>query len=133
MGRLKNLHRRHLNESQRALIAARVHASNPMGKGGNRRAVVPGQLRATDVAKGLNVSLSMLNKAKNVLQTAAPSTIRSIERGEARVGNKKSMVTIDFPHDEYARLRRHAASKNLSITEWARGLLRADASKAKAA
>jgi hypothetical protein len=71
-----NLHRRHLNESQRAMIAARL---SPLSKG-----VKPGpdQICARDAAKLLNVSRNTVIAAKRVIAEGEPEEIAAVVRGE---------------------------------------------------
>lgn len=89
-----NLHRRHLNESQRALIAARL---SPLKKGDVRSQCLDstsdsgGQqiyrplLSADKSAALLNVSPKSVQYAKKVLHEATPEEIAAVERGETTV------------------------------------------------
>ncbi len=74
----KNLHRRHLNESQRAMVAARLAT---MEKGTNQHAQIcaPSQNQAAEM---LNVSRRMVQDARKVHETGTPETIRAVESGE---------------------------------------------------
>jgi len=80
-----NLIRRHLNESQRALIAARL--AN-IKHGGDRRSVQSANLRLeinqSEAAKMLNVGERTLQQAKYIIEKA-PEEIPAIERGEKTV------------------------------------------------
>lgn len=79
----KNLHRRHLNESQRAIIAARLSLANP---GKNRFS--PG-FSSPAAAKLMNVSTGLVNGAKRLIK-AKPSEATKVAQGEARVGRHDS-------------------------------------------
>ena len=76
----KNLHRRHLDTSQRAMIAAEIatlkqgHRSDLLGK--PRRSV-------TDAAKLLNVSVDSVHKAKKIRQKGIPELSRAVRDGKA--------------------------------------------------
>jgi hypothetical protein len=74
----KNLHRRHLNESQRALIAARLALANPAKKGSPNP-------KAATIAARMKVSLDSVNRAKRVIRHD-PSRVAAVEAGTARVG-----------------------------------------------
>ena len=75
----RNLHRRHLNESQRAMVAARV--AN-LKIGANQYAV------GTPIgaaAKLLNVSARSVTRAKEVLGAGVPELTKAVECGEVSV------------------------------------------------
>jgi hypothetical protein len=80
-----NLHRRHLNESQRAMVAASLAT---MGHGGDRRsdqaAILPLVLQAA-AASMLGVSERLLRSAKVVREHGTPELARRVERGEIKV------------------------------------------------
>jgi hypothetical protein len=89
-----NLHRRHLNESQRALIASRI-ATLPNGLRADRvptpRGVgsVPTQAAA---AKMLNVGQRTVQRARAVLESATPEVIHEIEIGKLTVNEAAKMA-----------------------------------------
>lgn len=79
----KNLHRRHLNASQRATIAARL-ATLP--RGSNRFTNIDVRIpTTTKAAQILNVSRDIVQQAKLVLKSGTPEEIASVESGEAAV------------------------------------------------
>jgi len=83
-----NLHRRHLNESQRALIAARIAR---VGVGGDRRSkaykdALDRQITVAKAANLLNVGELTVAKARAILHRGDESQIRAIEEGRATVG-----------------------------------------------
>lgn len=80
----KNLHRRHLNESQRAMIAARL-AKATAGTRTDLLEISRRSHTASEAAEMLNVSEAIVHAAKLVQREAAPSQISAIERGEAAV------------------------------------------------
>lgn len=84
-----NLHRRHLNTSQRALIAAKI-ANLPDGVT-KRSAKLPTPVTQPDAAKMLNVSERSVRSAK-VLLDLAPEVAEKVRSGELTVaaGLKKA-------------------------------------------
>lgn len=81
-----NLHRRHLNESQRAMVAARIATIN---HGGDRRSADQGAnlpLETVSSAAGkLSVGARTVKDAKAVLTKASPEVVASVERGDLAV------------------------------------------------
>ena len=73
------LHRRHLDESQRALVAARVetlkHGDNQHTRGDANLHVL-----RSDAAKLLNVSPRTVANARRVLDHGTPTLVRAVER-----------------------------------------------------
>ena len=75
----KNLHRRHLDESQRAMVAARLATM----KSGARTDLAPiGGRSQPEAAKLLNVSTRSVQRARVVLKVAKPEDVAAVERGE---------------------------------------------------
>ena len=83
-----NIQRRHLNESQRGIIAARL-ANMP--RGGDRRSEdfkAPIGALIQDKAAGLlNVGAGTVDRAKQVLRECPPDVVQQIERGERTVNS----------------------------------------------
>jgi hypothetical protein len=75
----RNLHRRHLTESQRAVVAARLADLKP---GANQH--TPGLPigRAADL---LNVGTRTVARAREVLRRGVPELVKAVERGEVTV------------------------------------------------
>lgn len=79
-----NLHRRHLNESQRAMVAAKIaNLSNGQHKGSS---IDLAQISQGDAAKMLNVSAASVKRAKIVKDKGTPQLIEAVERGDVSVG-----------------------------------------------
>lgn len=76
-----NLHRRHLSESQRAMIAAKL-ANIKVGEVGQHRKKLGRQISRPQAAQMLNVSESSVGMAKTVLAKGTPEEISAVERGE---------------------------------------------------
>jgi len=87
----KNLHRRHLNESQRAMIAARL-APAPAGLRTDLGQICPGSHTAEEAAKLLNVSRASVVSARKVLADGSDEEITAIEKGEAAVGTVAKQI-----------------------------------------
>ena len=80
-----NLHRRHLNESQRAMVAASI--AN-MSKGDNQYKSEVGAIAPTsqsDAAVKLNVSRDSVKRARKVKAEAIPEVVAKVEQGEMSV------------------------------------------------
>ncbi len=81
MSALLNLHRRHLSESQRAVVAAKI--AN-VTHGGDRRSEQAANLPVVTqagAAELLNVSERGVRNAKHVLDRGAPELVVAVERG----------------------------------------------------
>lgn len=96
-----NLHRRHLNESQRAMVAAKI-ATRPHGvsrvkqsPSTNLQMVQP---TVEDAAKLLNVSGSGVHAAKRVRARAAAEVVKAVEDGEISIHLAEKV--IDLPKAE---------------------------------
>jgi ParB-like chromosome segregation protein Spo0J len=76
-----NLHRRHLNESQRAMVAAKLTS---LAVGANQH--TKGQGTSIDVAsKLLNVGRASIDRARKVLATCDPKLVAAVEQGNVSV------------------------------------------------
>ena len=105
-----NVHRRHLNESQRATIAAKI--AN-LTHGGDRRSdqaanlPVPTQAEAAEM---LNVSERSVRTARKVLEQAESADIEAITKGKATVsGIAKKLSTHARPITKDAPSKRAVA------------------------
>jgi ParB-like chromosome segregation protein Spo0J len=77
-----NLHRRHLNTSQRAMVAAKLATFT---HGGDRSKPSIGGLTDAEAAKLLNVSERSVERARQVLAKGDPSLIEELEQGQTTV------------------------------------------------
>ena len=82
MGRWGNLHRRHLNESQRQMVAARI--AN-MKRGGDRKSDQSAYLRFDRISQSeaaimLNVSRRAVQSAAKVLAKPRPKSLRRLSQ-----------------------------------------------------
>lgn len=107
-----NLHRRHLNESQRSMVAARI--AN-MGVGDNQhtegRSI---DLTSQDAAAGmLNVSTPSLKRAKKVQQDATPEVSAAVDAGQLPVSQAAQLS--DQPEDFQREVVEHVKSGDKPI------------------
>ena len=80
----RNLHRRHLNEAQRSMVAAKL-ANKKLGDNQFTEAVGIPTASAQNAAALLNVSRDSVFEAKKVLAEGTPEEIATIERDDASV------------------------------------------------
>jgi len=90
-----NLHRRHLTESQRAMVAAKI-ANMPANTG--VAANLQSLTSRAEAAEKLNVSERIVNTAKKVQKKGAPELIEAVETGEVSVSAASNIV--DLPVNE---------------------------------
>ena len=87
-----NLHRRHLSESQRAMVAAKL-ANMP--RGGDRKTESKDQLISRfDAAEMLSVSVPSVMRARAVQSTGAPELVAAVERGDVAVSAAAEVATL---------------------------------------
>jgi ParB family chromosome partitioning protein len=94
-----NLKRRHLNETQRASIAAKLANmtdGNPTGANQHRRnrANLPGSTSNTQAAARLNVSERSVKAAKKVHREAEPEIVSAMDRGTIAVSTAAEAATL---------------------------------------
>jgi hypothetical protein len=103
----KNLRRRHLDASQRAMIAAKLAT---MGRGGDRRSedfkASIGALNDAQAAKLMGVSERSVERAKTVRRDADPALIQAVEDGRISVSS-----ALNIAGEEPARQRRIATGE----------------------
>ena len=107
-----NLHRRHLNETQRAMIAARLVTTR---LGDNQHLRKEG--RSIDLATAadmLNISEKSVKRAKAVCQDGAPELIALVDSGEVAVSAAEKIV-VRRETERRERPRREGRSK---VAEW---------------
>jgi len=105
-----NLHRRHLNESQRAMCAARM--AN-MERGGDRKSIqynsdqtANWQFDRASAADTFKVNERSVNRAAKVLHEATPDVIEATDKGHLPVSAAAKIVTEppDFQDDVAQRV-----------------------------
>lgn len=100
----KNLHRRHLNESQRAMIAARL-SNIARGEVGGGHEKADSQITLSGAAELLNVSRASVQEAKTVLTRGTNEEIHAVETGEAAVGTLGRQIRAMTPPQKRAKKR----------------------------
>lgn len=88
----KNLRRRHLKESQRATVAARL---TTLKHGGDRRSDQAANLPVVSqaaAAKLMNISERSVRSASTVLEKGIPEVVSAVERGEIAVSTAAHFV-----------------------------------------
>jgi ParB-like chromosome segregation protein Spo0J len=100
-----NLHRRHLNESQRAAIAAKL-VTTTFGSNQYNRATVGNK----QAAIMLGVSEATVKMAKEVAKNAAPEISQLVQKGELRLGAAKQLLKVD-KSQQVAELEKIKAEK----------------------
>jgi hypothetical protein len=106
----KNLHRRHLSESQRAMVAEKL-ATLPLGANQHTAgsANLPTQ---TDAAERLHVSERSLRSARQVREHGTPELAEAVEAGTVAVSAAAELAKL--PADEQAEILRTADPKALA-------------------
>jgi ParB-like chromosome segregation protein Spo0J len=86
-----NLHRRHLTESQRAMVAAKL---TNLREGRPSQKTPPiGGVSTKAAAKALHVGTRSVERAKTVLKQGSPEIVRAVESGEMRVFPAAALAT----------------------------------------
>jgi hypothetical protein len=88
-----NLHRRHLDESQRAMVAARL-ATLSHGVRADRQDAPIGASTQPEAAKALSVSRRAVQRARVVQEQAAPELARRVDSGEVAVSVVAKVATL---------------------------------------
>ena len=91
----KNLHRRHLDESQRAALGARLETL--MHGGARRDQDATLQLNRADIGKLVNVSPRSIAKASKVKSEGAPELFGAIESGQVTANVAEKLLAL--PHE----------------------------------
>jgi N6-adenosine-specific RNA methylase IME4 len=87
-----NLRRRHLNESQRAMVAAKL-ATLSQGRPSKEKSPI-GDLKQAEAAELLNVGKRSVERAADVREGGAPELVRAVERGDVSVSAAADIATL---------------------------------------
>ena len=87
----KNLHRRHLNESQRAMVAGKI-ATMPQGTRTDIGSIDPKFTSNDEAAEMLNISTPSVKRAKAVLRYGTPEEIDAVESGKTAVSTTAKKI-----------------------------------------
>ena len=108
-----NLHRRHLDESQRAIVAAKI-ANLP--KGTNQHASIEAPTQ-TEAAELLNVGRASVQRAREVLDRGAPELVQAVQQGVVSVSAASDISTL--PKTQQAEI---VAQGEEALIEAAKGI-----------
>jgi N6-adenosine-specific RNA methylase IME4/predicted transcriptional regulator len=104
-----NLHRRHLNESQRAMVAEKLAT---LERGDNQHASIEATSQA-DAAEMLNVSRSAVQRAAVVREHGTPELITAVENGDIAVSVAADLAELPAEEQKEAikqpKKAKHAA------------------------
>jgi hypothetical protein len=109
----KNLHRRHLKESQRAMIAARLATLKTGQRADRMRQSADtsiAQLTGSEAAKLLNVSLSSISRARLILEKGTAAEIKAVDHGAVALIALVQQIKVRQPKSFRAKLRAGAKS-----------------------
>lgn len=114
----KNLHRRHLSESQRAMIAAQMMES-ALKKNGH----TPG-ISLRSAAAMLNVSVRTTSRARELMKRE-PFAVDLVKKGKRRIGEEPNRKTISvvLTNEEHKRCCDEAEKVRLPLCTWMRNVL----------
>jgi ParB-like chromosome segregation protein Spo0J len=88
-----NLHRRHLTESQRAMVAAKL-ANMPKGNHSKSANLPVSPVPQSEAAKLLNVSERSVRTAKQVASKGEPEVARAVEAGNMTLNEASKVVQL---------------------------------------
>lgn len=110
-----NLHRRHLNESQRAAVAAKL-ANMPLGgatyRSANLQTDGASQVSQADAAKLLNVSTRTVAAAAKVIHEGDDSLVKAVERGDVAVSSAAKVAQL--PKEEQREIVEQGRAKEVA-------------------
>ena len=112
----KNLHRRHLSTSQRAMIASELEN---MGHGGDRKSKVANlrlDISRSDVAKQLNVSMRSVASAKKVREASSEGILQQIKIGELSL-NKAQDTLKQAEQETGIRITKETPESDMQVVQ----------------
>lgn len=112
---VSNLHRRHLTESQRAMVAAKL-ADLPAHRPSDKSANLPTSKTQTQAAEMLNVADRTVRTAKQVIKNAIPELRDMVDQGEVSVNAASQVSKLPEPEQRKAifMFRRDAEPRPLT-------------------
>lgn len=87
-----NLHRRHLNKSQRAMVAIYIETFEH----GQKKADMPIGVSRSEAAAMFNVGERTVARAKHVQERGTPDLIKAVKAGEITVSDAASIVDEEY-------------------------------------
>jgi hypothetical protein len=120
-----NLQRRMLDESQRAMVAAKIANLGD----GQRASATPMGVAQPEAAAMLNVGTTSVQRARKVLKDGAASLVEAVERGDVSVRQAADIATLELakqaelvalPREERQRVvddirKEHASSPRANV------------------
>ena len=91
-----NLRRRHLNESQRAMVAAKLAT---LSRGDNQHSPI-GETSQAKAAGLLNVGKRSVERAREVIDHGATELVHAVERGTVSVSAAADVATLPEPEQQ---------------------------------
>lgn len=88
-----NLHRRHLSESQRAMVAARL-SQLPVGVNQHTPIGTASSLTTQEAAEQLNVGKRSVNRAKEVMAQGIPDLVNAVDSGKIAVSTAAQVAQL---------------------------------------
>ena len=119
-----NLHRRHLDESQRAMVAAKI-ATLPKGANQHVQICTPSREKAAEL---LNVSTRTVASARKVLDEGAPELVAAVERGAVSVSAAADVAELPKPAQAEIVARSAGGVSQMSMSGFGRDCLPRSAS-----
>lgn len=111
----ENIARRHLDESQRAMCAARL--SN-MGEGRPNKTASIDAVTQPQAAALLNVSRPSVQRAAQVIERGVPELVQAVERGEIAVSRAAQVSRLPEPEQREIVKQSPHVSHNSGNNEW---------------
>lgn len=132
----KNLHRRHLSESQRTLIAAELANLKPGRPAAAESQETPpvggvsgaASMAIPEAAEMLNVSERSVQRGRQVVEHAAPEVVESVRRGDIAIS--AAAWLSELPEDEQVEILRTADARAISRIARERHLLAPNGARA---
>ncbi|HEV7344172.1 MAG TPA: MT-A70 family methyltransferase [Devosia sp.] len=123
-----NLHRRHLDDSQRAMVAARI--AN-LGNGQKKSSANLQSTTQPDAADRLHVSTRSVASAREVIEHGAPELIARVDAGEVAVSAAADVAKL--PVDEQLRILRESHPREFrAAAKEHRGVVQAEKKERRA-
>ena len=109
-----NLKRRHLDESQRAMVAGRIAT---LGAHRPDKSDPIGAVSQPQAAEQLNISRHSVQRARQVLKKGAPELIEAVERGEMAVSRAANISKMP-KEKQIEEIRRPHIAQATGEAEW---------------
>jgi len=112
----KNLKRRHLNESQRAMVAARLATMRQGERTDLQHSATLPKVAQPQAAAMMNVSERLLRSAKTVQESGAPALVSAVEQGRLSVSEGAIAARLNPDQQQQIAAAAEADRKNAKRT-----------------